>query len=105
VQGQLRAYGVASLQREPAPRGRRTVSLDAHPGNERRGVPRFTEGWVETEVEGELRVIGKVASSAPCRKVAQLLLGFGVRILYADPIRAPIEVEHVTRANMFRLTP
>ena len=33
------------------------------------------------------------------RKVAQLLFGFGVRILYADPIRAPIEIERVSKAE------
>jgi phosphoglycerate dehydrogenase-like enzyme len=45
------------------------------------------------------KTIGLVGFGAIGRKVAQLLLGFGVRILYADPIRAPIEVEHVARAE------
>jgi D-3-phosphoglycerate dehydrogenase / 2-oxoglutarate reductase len=45
------------------------------------------------------KTIGLVGFGAIGRRVAQLLLGFGVRILYADPVCAPIEVEQVSRAK------
>jgi phosphoglycerate dehydrogenase-like enzyme len=45
------------------------------------------------------KTIGLVGFGAIGRNVAKLLFGFGVRILYADPVRAPFEVERVWRAE------
>jgi phosphoglycerate dehydrogenase-like enzyme len=45
------------------------------------------------------KTIGLIGFGAIGRAVAKLLFGFDVRILYADPVRAPLEVERAWRAE------
>jgi phosphoglycerate dehydrogenase-like enzyme len=52
---------------------------------------------VSRQLDG--KTIGLVGFGAVGRAVAKLLTGFEVRILYADPIRAPAEIEQALRAE------
>ena len=49
------------------------------------------------------KTIGLVGFGAVGRQLAELLAGFDVRIIYADPIRAPLHVERKLRAERVTL--